>query len=107
MSGKVTIEHKVLEAPIIRVEACAPLKDGDLVATVHFLGRFDPTLPDAADHADPEVLDALTRAGAAVDKAIALISTAILEKAMKTAQKVRAIQSGEVEGWESGEGVKH
>ena len=81
----------ILEDPIVRVEARAPVHDDETVATVHFLGRFDPSLPSPSDHADPEVLDALLRASMAIDKAIDIVKAGILSKAIARARETRKL----------------
>lgn len=81
----------ILEDPIVRIEARAPIEDEEMVATVHFLGRFDPSLPSPCEHADPEVLDALLRAAMAIDKAMEMVKAGILSKAIARAKESRRL----------------
>ena len=84
-----------IENPLIRLEAKAGVTEEDLVATLHFLGRFDPTLPDVSDQADPELIDALQRAAMIIQQALVMLEARLIAKEIAKAQeRRRAIAQG-------------
>ena len=91
MSHKLAVSRRNLTDPLVRIEAKATTDPNDIVATIRFLGRFDPEAPSPDDHADPELIEALEKALAVAQAALKMLKSRFVDAEVERAREQRRV----------------